>query len=252
MLIINEIFQNLRNIARSREFIELDNLMGRYFAGKVALAVGLGFSALALSGCIGGTTFGTGVSQERQLVNDLEGMMTMGGKKKRKTRIDYSARPDLVMPAKTAALPEPLEEEASSSNVDWPENPEQRLARIRASAEEADVRSGEISVEELQREKPGIGVRSSKIRKPDMDRDGHAAIDALSEGTHKKPEMLKEKYAYSTKPTRKYLTEPTIDLVTPVDSAPAGDLGVSEAEKEKRAEKAAKIKKQTDEGMWVD
>ena len=61
----------------------LDISMNRLFTGKMASAVVIGLSALALSGCIGGTTFGTGVSQEKQLMDDLEGMMRLGGKKRK-------------------------------------------------------------------------------------------------------------------------------------------------------------------------
>ena len=226
------------------------NMDGKFGGHKTSLLV-LGVLALGLSGCIGGTTFGTGVSQEQQLLEDLEGMMSMGSKK-RKRKIDYSARPDLVLPAKTAALPAPLETESSTSNVDWPESPEQRIARIRGEAEEADPRSGEISVEELKRKKVGIRIATGVDNNPEMDKDGHAAIYALRDGTYKKTKMLKEKYSYSTGVKRKYLTEPPVDYRVPIATAPVGDLGISEAEKERRAEKLAKAKKQSDTGMWTD
>lgn len=208
-------------------------------------------SALALTGCVGGTTYGTGVSQEAQLIQDLEGMMSMGSKRRKKS-IDYSARPDLILPADSAALPAPVDEAASTAQADWPESPEQRLARIRGEAESADPRSGEISVAELKRKKVGIRVLRGKFDEPDIDKDGHAAIDSLNDGSYKNARMLKKSQnTYSTGPRRKYLTEPPVAYRTPYSTAAAGDLGISEAEKERRAEKAAKVKRQNDSGMWT-
>ncbi|MCF6321327.1 MAG: hypothetical protein L3J32_06105 [Rhizobiaceae bacterium] len=225
--------------------------MSRFIVGKITPMIALMGSLLILSGCVGGTTYGTGVTQERQLLNDLEGMVSFGTTK-RKQRINYSARPNLVMPAQTATLPAPLEEEATTSNVDWPESPEQRLARIRGEAEEADPRSGEISIAEQRRQKAGIRILRGKIDNPDLDREGASTIDAAEKDKSRKVRQLRAQYAYSTGPTRKYLTEPPVEYRTPYGSAPAGDLGVSEAEKEKRAEKAAKLKKQNDTGMWIE
>ena len=230
---------------------DLGRVMGNFVTGKMLSTLILASSALALTGCVGGTTYGTGVTQEAQLLKDLEGMISFGSKKT-KTRIDHSARPDLVMPSKTAALPVPLDQESSSSNANWPESPEQKLARIRGEAEQAHPRSGAISVEELKRKKVGIGYEKRDHKNVELDRDGHAAIQSLKDGTHKQAKMLKEKYAYSKGPRRKYLTEPPVEYRVPLSTAPVGDLGISEAEKEKRAEKAAKIKRQNETGMWTN
>jgi len=208
-------------------------------------------SVLILSGCVGGTTYGTGVTQEQQLLNDLEGMVSFGSTK-RKSRINYDARPNLVMPAQTATLPNPLEEEATTSNVDWPESPEQRLARIRGEAEEADPRSGEISQEEQRRQKTGIRIARGKFENPDLDREGASTLDAIETDSSRKVRRAKSQFALSTGAKRKYLTEPPVEYRTPYESAPVGELGISEAEKENRAEKAAKIKKQNDTGMWIE
>ena len=221
------------------------------FAGKMISAILLGFGAIAMSGCVGGTTFGTGVSQERQLLNDLEGMISFGAKK-RKKNINYAARPDLVMPAKTAALPNPLEQESSTSNVDWPETPEQKLARIRAEAGEIDPRSGAVSQQELRRKKTGIRVSRGKIEIPEMDRDGHPTVSTLQKKEAIRAKYLKEKYAFSKGPARKYLTEPPVEYRKPIDTALSGDQGISEEELRKREAKAAKIKRQNDLGMWTN
>jgi len=225
--------------------------MGNFVTGKMLSTLVLGASALALTGCVGGTTYGTGVTAEAQLLKDLEGMISFGSKKT-KTRIDHSARPNLVMPSNTASLPVPLDQESSSSNVNWPESPEQKLARIRGEAEQADPRSGAISLEEQKRKKVGIGYNKRENSHDNVDRDGHAAIVSLRDGTHEQTKMLKKKYAFSSGAKRKYLTEPPVEYRVPISTAPVGDLGISEAEKEKRAEKAAKSKRQNDIGMWTD
>ena len=124
-----------------------------------------------------------------------------------------------------------------------------RIARIRGEAGEADPRSGELPVGELQRNKTGL--RIGKNEYVDIDREGASTLDAVNDGSHKKAQALKKKYAYSSGPTRKYLTEPPVAYRTPIGVNGVGDLGVSEAEKERRAEKAAKIKKQNDSGMWT-
>ncbi len=231
--------------------LDLGREMGNFVFGKILSVLVLGGAALVLTGCVGGTTYGTGVTQEAQLLKDLEGMFSFGSKKTKKN-IDHSARPDLVMPSKTAALPVPLDQESSSSNANWPESPEQRIARVRDEAELEDPRSGEISVLELKRKKLGTRYVKPDSKVIDVDRDGHAAITSLRDGTHKKASMLKKKYAYSNGPSRKFLTEPPVEYRTPISTAPIGDLGVSEAEKEKRAAKAAKLKKQNDAGMWIE
>ena len=230
---------------------DLGRVMGKLVTGKMLSTLVLGASVLALTGCIGGTTYGTGVTQEAQLLKDLEGMITFGTRKS-KVRIDHTARPDLVMPSKTAALPIPHDQESSSSNANWPESPEQKIARIRSEVEQPDPRSGAISVQELKRKKIGTRYKKPNNNAVDVDRDGHGAITAFRDGTHEKVKSLKEKYAYSDGPSRKYLTEPPVEYRVPISTAPVGDLGVSEAEKEKRAEKAAKLKRQNDTGMWTD
>ena len=212
----------------------------------------LGLCAMVLSACVGGTTYGTGVTQERQLLKDLEGMLSMGAKKKR-TRITYSARPDLILPNQTTTLPQPLDQSTTTSGADWPESPEQRLARVRGEAEVADARSGELSVAEMRRKKTGIRVLKGRVVNPQQDRDGHDAITNIGENTRKNASRLKRLSAKTTTGlSRKYLTEPPVEYRIPANTAPSGDLGVSEAEKDRRAEKAARIKLQEDTGMWTD
>lgn len=75
-----------------------------------ALAVGLG-------GC---TTYGTGVTPAKQTVDDIGGLVALGGKKQ--PHIDYEARAPIVPPPENAALPEPG---ASAKAANWPRDPDE-------------------------------------------------------------------------------------------------------------------------------
>ena len=95
----------------------------------------VGGAAFALVGCMG-PTYGTGTSQGQQLLNDLDGMVSLGSTNR--TRVDYSPRPELVKSAKRDVLPPPREAAAASTDGSWPESPEQRRARIQAAAPSSD------------------------------------------------------------------------------------------------------------------
>lgn len=190
--------------------------------------------ALTLSACVKGTTYGTGVSQEQQTINDLYNMFTL---KSDKNNIDYSARPDLIVPQNTAALPEPIDSETTTYNPDWPETPEQRIARIRGEAGEVDARSGDYSIEELQRRKEGIGIAEprGKYVAGKTDRDGNPLLN-IEGSEEKRKAVLKARadldYARGVK--RKFLSEPPIDYRLPTDTAPSGDEAFTEEELLKR------------------
>ena len=74
--------------------------------GSAKWAGGLVLAALLASGCTGTSTYGTGVTQEAQLYEDILGLATLAPAKKNK-KIDYMARPKLVKPpTKTAHRPD--------------------------------------------------------------------------------------------------------------------------------------------------
>lgn len=198
-----------------------------------------GVAVLALSGCVSGTTYGTGVSQEEQTLQDMYSMFSLKSKKK---NIDYSPRPDLVVPQNKQALVEPLDQVASTSNPDWPETPEARIARIRAQAGEVDPRTGEVGVEESLRQKDGIGIETGERFKKFIpgvtDKDGNVINVKGEEGQAARAEVLKAKADLSISPgaNRKYLTEPPVKYRQPAESAPAGIDAYNEAEKAAKAE----------------
>lgn len=208
-------------------------------------------AAAISTGCVGGTTYGTGTSHEEQTIKAVSNIFSL--RTKDQAKIDYSARPDLVMPAESASLPQPLEIEQSTSNTDWPETPEQRIARIRGDAVEADSNDN-LPIEELLRKKEGIAVAKRQSRK-NSDHDGNAFIDVLKNGGDEEGTEARKRraqLAYSTGAKRKYLTEPPTEYRTPAATAVAGDLGYSKEELDAIEKKAAAEKKSQATGHWIE
>jgi len=211
-------------------------------------------SSTVLAGCVGGTTYGTGVTHEEQTLKGISNIFRL--RQKKPAKIEYASRPDLVMPPANSSLPQPLEAEASTSNVDWPETPEQRIARIRGDAVVADIRSGNIPVEEQLRKKDGTRVASAsrKKRSVQADRGGNAFIDVLKTGDPEGKEARRRRgqLAYSNSSERKYLTEPPVEYRTPAATAVAGDLGYSDEELEEIKKKEEKEAKARETGLWTE
>ncbi len=207
-------------------------------AGMACLA------ALALSGCVGGTTYGTGVAQEEQTLKDVYTMFNLVPEKK---NIDYSPRSDLVVPQNKQALVEPIDSAATASNVAWPETPEQRIARIQAAAGEVDARTGDVSIEERLRKKEGIAVEDGYQKKfavGQTDRDGNPLLDNGNEITRQEVQKAKETLTVSKNQTRRFLTEPPVAYRKPVETAPSGAEAYSEEEKAAMEEEERKLKAQ--------
>jgi hypothetical protein len=204
-----------------------------------------GFAALALSGCVGGTTYGTGVSQEEQTLKD---MYTMFNLKPERKNIDYSPRPDLIVPENKQALTEPIDTAATASNVAWPETPEERIARIQAAAGEVDPRTGEVSVEERLRKKEGIGIEQGYITRKftpgQTDRDGNPLLGRPDDTVRTDVQRAKEATTISKGTTRRYLTEPPLAYRQPVDSAPSGVDSYSDEERARMDEEERKLRLQ--------
>ena len=194
-----------------------------------AIAFLVGASALA--GCVGGTTYGTGVSQEEQTVQDLSNMLTL---KQKREKIDYSPRPDLIVPDNKQALAEPIDTASTTSNPDWPETPEQRITRVRAQAGEIDAKTGDYSVEEQLRKKEGIGIEDKYGNKkfvPGLtNKDGDVVLWRGNNPARAEVLKAKQDAKMSVGPTRKYLTEPPIEYRVPESSAPSGDEAFTEDE----------------------
>ncbi len=211
---------------------------------RTVFSMGLVATVLALAGCTSGTTYGTGTTHEAATMKGLSNIFSL---KPQKTSIDYNHRPELVMPANKNILPAPVAEQVALSNEQWPETPEERIAKVRSAAPDASHhKSGELPVEYLQSEKEGI---SKSIDKKSARTNIHAAEeqwlkdisnDANGISESQKANKIKNQIAYSTGVKRKYLTEPPVEYRSPAATAETGDLGISEEELEarKKAEQA--------------
>ncbi|MEM7463129.1 MAG: hypothetical protein AAF362_10670 [Pseudomonadota bacterium] len=205
------------------------------FGSTRKTAIGAGFvgSLFLLAGCVGGTTYGTGVSQEEQTINDVYSMFTLKNKPK---NIDYSARPDLVVPENKAVLPEPLDSEVTTSNPEWPETPEERIARIRSQAEEPDAETGSYSVQERLRKKEGINIEEVDATREFIpgvtDKDGYL-LPHIANDKVKRQEVLKRRaeLGVAQDGKRRYLTDPPETYRVPAETAASGEDAYSDEEK---------------------
>lgn len=169
-----------------------------YRLPRIGVLLSLGASAIALSGCLG-PTYGTEKPAMEQLFDDVSGSLSLA--KKEKKVIDYKPRPGLVKPADTTTLPPPQQNIAEASG-EWPESPEERLARIKGEVDEG-------------RYIPGL----ANTNDPDKPLQANARPVAAPG-------------------QRVYLTDPPSEYRQPADTAPYGDLGPTEASKERARKKA--------------
>lgn len=206
--------------------------------------------AFAVSGCNSSTTYGTGVSHERQTLSDMYNIFRFN---RRKPNIDYSSRPDLIVPQNTEVLPEPIETADTTADPQWPESPAERIARIRGQAPTPDERSGEIPLDYMLSEKEGIAVaREDQLARRfvpgQTDRDGYVMetrehIEATRNEALRRKAELDRQTGTGTQggPVRRYLTEPPAEYRQPFDSAASGEESYSEEERaaRRKAEKDA-------------
>ncbi len=195
-------------------------------------------AGVVLSGCVGGTTYGTGVSQEAQTVKDLTNILSL--KKKRNT-IDYASRSDIVVPEQKT-LVEPQAPQSSQATPDWPESPAQRIARIRAEAEEANGGSLGQQVAFANQDKDLPTAPRKKILKsaplgqgvPNISCDPDGIIMRRCSDSEIRNAVLQARNPQTSSGTtvaqRRYLTEPPVEYRTPASTAVIGDAGYSEEE----------------------
>lgn len=220
---------------------------GSAYSG-LAAACGLGFSALALSGCMSSPTYGTDKTAGEQLLGDVTGILSLAPPKRE--RVDYKPRPQLVKPAKGEAseLPAP-QEVATAGNPAWPESPEQQRARLRA---EADANRDDPNW------KPVIDPDLARNTSQDVrERQGSQRYvfpfkkDANPTAQREEFNRRLAETRQGSSTSRKYLSEPPLVYRQPAATAPANDIGEDEFKKERRAKAAsAKPKKWADYMPW--
>lgn len=198
---------------------------------RIALVAGtVSAAGIVVSGCVASPTYGTDKTAGQQLVEDVSGILSLGPSRKKGQQIAYKPRPALVTPETTAVLPEPQDDVTTASNPAWPESPEQRLARIRAEADEnvdnPVYRSSVIN---------DVREQGSSITYDDPLLSGGSNRERLAELRRRKIEAKGGGNATS----RKYLSEPPVVYRQPAESAPTDELGESEWRKERRARREA-------------
>ena len=199
---------------------------------KKKLSCGAVFAAFAvvLSGCTGTSTYGTGKSQERQLFDDITGIVALGGGKK-KERIDYSSRSGLVKPPSSTQLPAPAES-VNGSDGYFPESPEAQRARLLRQIDEAEANGTALPPEAVEARR--LSAAAQKKQRPTtrngrliLYHDGEEVYD-LGQAKLSRDAVLRQraelKGAQGAAP-RKYLTEPKRIYRTPADTAVAGVIG---------------------------
>jgi hypothetical protein len=215
--------------------------MSGRIGARTILAAPLVVSGLLVSGCMGGPTYGTGVSANEQLASDVTNMFSL--KPKGPSTAEYAPRPELVKPTKaTTELPPPQESITTADASQWPESPEQKRARIRADATENRDKLGwepelvnDLSVEQSKaKTKPGTSARYAE--------SGVAPV-GQQQDLNKQGEEFKRKLALSKQgsPTvRRTLTEPPLEYRQPAATAPTDELGEDEFKKQRRLKAEAK------------
>lgn len=209
-----------------------------------ALPVAMIVSAGLLAGCTGTSTYGTGVTQEAQLLKDITGIVSLG--RSDKPKIDYSSRPGLVKaPAQTAELPPPAET-IESDNAYFPQNPEEvRAARLAGSKKPFTRRDGGIeytipeevegevaSSETQQNLNYGRAADGTGDREPSAAEMARASTENREQRLRRMRE-LSSNGAIGSAP-RRYLTQPKAEYRTPAPTAPVGNPGEYEYGKKER------------------
>ncbi len=195
----------------------------------------------ALSGCMGGNTYGTGVSQEAQLASDVGGLLLLGDDKK--APIEYSARPKLVKVARAGELPPPAERITSDSAY-FPTDPEgKRAARLAAlSNGESDDGSGATGADTRIRDSgtgPVDRKQYGKFHNGDHEESAAEMRRISVEGREERLKRAAEArgVGLGAGAPRKYLTQPPAEYRTPAETAAVGNIGEyekSEAERKKK------------------
>jgi hypothetical protein len=180
-----------------------------------------GMLAVALAGC-SGTTYGTGVSPEKQTLTDVMSIASLGGDDK--PNIQYKPRGGIVVPPNNN-LPPPMQTASAQNDPNWPKDPDE----LRRRKKEADALAPSNQPAPNMRLAPGQTSFDVKdgVSTPQSREEGRKAWEALHKGKA-------GSYDANGNPTRKYLTEPPVVYR-------AGDPNAPMVEPPKPAKKAWKI-----------
>ncbi|MDN5928134.1 MAG: hypothetical protein L0I29_13755 [Hyphomicrobiales bacterium] len=226
-----ERLKSLEHIVRSRRI-----------ASRPLLIAAAGSVCLLAAGCTGAPTYGTGTPADKQLLNDVTGIIQLGPKDK--PRIDNRPRPELVRPSKSevAVLPPPQNDVATSANPQWPESPEARRQRLRmdATAHQSDP----SYVPDIEGPAPSPsrgGVVHTKGYDVNLDGSGlYSNADQAKE--FKRRQAINKQ---GSPAVRRYLSEPPLTYRQPAATASSDELGKDEWKKQRDRKKDALKGKKT-------
>ncbi|MND46685.1 hypothetical protein D3C80_375630 [compost metagenome] len=196
-------------------------------------------AGLALSGCVSSPTYGTDKTANAQLLDDVSNMASFGQGKK-KDRIDYKPRPDLVRPGEgdKGVLPVPQESLASAGDPSWPESPEQRRKRLRD--EITANRDNPNFVSPVEQDVPvASNVRASLPSGASRREDYESRTPTFDPAKVAELKKQRAEQTQGTSTNRRYLSEPPLGYRQPASTAAVGDMGQDEAQKERERKKAA-------------
>lgn len=205
-----------------------------------------------LAGCQGAPTYGTGVRADKQLMEDLTGIVSLAPK--RGPKIDYEPRPELVKPADANQLPAPQETitATASDTGQWPESPEQRRQRIRNYATENRDNPDFKPIVRSGREADPNAPMVTSHAAADRGVHQHAAPRYVANSREQQADFRARKQlneqGYADR--RTYLSEPPLEYRQPSAAAPVDELGEDEEKKERRLK--SESRKKAGKKSWRD
>ena len=184
----------------------------------LALVAPLTLGLAACSG-IGGTTYGTGESQEAALLDTVTSGLGIIPKEK-KDPINYSARAGLVLPPKGTALPAPQDasRSASSAATNWPQDPDklrklyhERMENMTEAERQqllaAIRRLPPEQRDEIIKNDPRATNFAKQIKEPDPMTASAGELAAYEKQVQERKSLIRIKNGKGVK-GRQYLTQP--------------------------------------------
>lgn len=175
-------------------------------------------------------TYGTGTSPAVQTVEDVAGIVSLSGSRK-KQEIDYSPRAPIVAPPSTAALPPPGDRPATALAANWPQDPDEtRRALKKKQADDAMYDGANIDRTGLSRTTPDIDIDVPEAKEYPQSPPRGGFGPGYNESGKSKAEMKQMfadargakagTYDAEGRPVRKYLTEPPSTYREPDPNSP--------------------------------
>ncbi|SNY92428.1 hypothetical protein SAMN04515647_2701 [Cohaesibacter sp. ES.047] len=210
--------------------------------GKSALSMACLLAPLGLAACsgIGGTTYGTGVTQEQALIDDISSLAG-GGASKDQPRIEYTPRASLVLPPDTSRLPPPDQKNPLvAKNADWPTDPDE-LRKLYAERMEnmTDKERQQLlaAIRRLPPEQRNAIIKNNsnsanfarQIKEPDLKASAQAKAD-YEKQVQERLALIRLQQGKNSK-GRKYLTQPP-ERFTDVSPEVQQELATLNPEKE--------------------